>query len=121
MEQLIVFDAFCLDLDDTTLRHGDRPVALTPKAVAMLRYLVERPGRLITKEELLTALWPGVCVSDAVLKVNVREIRRALRDDARQPRFIATMHRRGYRFIARAARREGGRDHSLSSPPVSAS
>ena len=89
-------------LDETTgrLLKGDRPVALTPKAFAVLHYLVERPGRLITKIELLGALWPDVFVGDAVLKSTIREVRRALDDDAAAPRFIETAHRRGYRFIA---------------------
>ncbi len=59
-----------------------------------------RPGRLITKQELLEAIWPAVYVADGALKVCVREIRRALHDDAHAPRFVETAHRRGYRFIA---------------------
>jgi pimeloyl-ACP methyl ester carboxylesterase len=66
----------------------------------VLRYLVERPGRLVTKQELFDAVWQDVFVGDAALKVCVREIRKALDDDAQQPRFIETAHRRGYRFIA---------------------
>src|SRR5262245_29071797 len=75
-------------------------VPLTPKALALLGYLASHPGRLITKNELLDTLWPDVFVTDGVLKVCVREIRRALGDDAHAPRFIETAHRRGYRFIA---------------------
>ena len=52
------------------------------------------------KQELLDAVWPGVFVGDAVLKVTIREIRKALGDDTDQPRFIETAHRRGYRFVA---------------------
>src|SRR5215216_842710 len=76
------------------------PVALTPKSFALLEYLAARPGRLISKQELLDAIWPGVYVADGALKVCIREIRRALDDDARAPRIIETAHRRGYRFIA---------------------
>jgi len=94
------FEPFRLDRVRGDLRTAAGPVALTPKALAVLDYLAERPGRLVTKTELLDAVWPGVFVADGVLKVCVREIRRALGDDARTPRFIETAHRRGYRFIA---------------------
>jgi DNA-binding winged helix-turn-helix (wHTH) protein len=79
---------------------GGRPVALTPKAIDVLYHLASRPDRLVTKEELLASVWPDVVVSDASVKVCVREIRKALEDDADQPRFIETVHRKGYRFIA---------------------
>ena len=74
-------------------------VPLAPKAFALLEYLARRPGRLISKHELLAALWPGVYVTDAVLKTTVRDLRRALDDDSHAPRFIETAHRRGYRFV----------------------
>src|SRR5262249_37990109 len=80
---------------------GRQAVALTPKAFAVLEYLVRRHGQLVTKEELLRAVWSDSFVTDASLKVCVREIRKVLQDDADQPRFIETAHRRGYRFIAR--------------------
>src|SRR5262249_28831467 len=70
-------------------------------ALAVLDYLVRRPGRLVTKEELLHAVWADALVTDASLKVCVREIRKVLQDDADAPRFIETAHRRGYRFVGR--------------------
>lgn len=85
---------------DRVLRRGDETVALTPKAIGVLRALVARAGDLVTKDELLSAVWPGVIVTDAALTVCVAELRKALGDDARQAHFIATMHRRGYRFAA---------------------
>jgi predicted ATPase len=66
----------------------------------MLRYLAERPGKLITKKELLTQLWPGIYVSPTVVKVCVREIRDALGDEAAKPQFIETVGTQGYRFIS---------------------
>jgi predicted ATPase len=69
----------------------------------VLDYVLERPGQLITKEELLNAVWPDTFVGDAVLKVTVRQIREALGDDPKSPRFIETAHRRGYRFIGQIA------------------
>ena len=87
-------------------------------------YLATRPGRLVPKQELLDAVWPGVFVGDAVLKVAIREIRKALGDDSQHPRFIETAHRRGYRFIAavagaaRPAAAPRDRDRTKASPRV---
>src|SRR6185436_6574571 len=89
-----------LDAVSGHLYRGAVPVSLTPKAFALLRYLAEHAGRLVSKQELLDAVWPGVFVGDAVLKVSIRELRKSLDDDPRAPRFIETAHRRGYRFMA---------------------
>ena len=94
------FGDFTLDGSSGHLYRGDVVVPLTPKAFAVLDYLAANAGRLVAKQELLDAVWPGVFVGDAVLKVAVREIRRALGDDSHAPRFIETAHRRGYRFMA---------------------
>ena len=94
------FGPFRLDTVNECLWRGKQAVALKPKAFAVLRYLVEHPGRLVSKNELLDAVWLDAVVSEGVLKFCVREIRKALGDNARSPRFIETLHRRGYRFIA---------------------
>ena len=99
----LVFHPFCLDLLNQLLLRDGAPIPLTPKAFAVLHLLVTHAGRLVTKVELLSALWAGTHVQDSVLKVCIREIRRALSDPARSPRFIETLHRRGYRFIGRIA------------------
>src|SRR5262249_26639711 len=84
----------------------------------VLHYLALHPGRLVTKEELRAAVWPGVAVSEIVLAVCVSELRKVLGDSAKTPRFIETVHGRGYRFIAtvgsdagRAADPERSRAH----------
>ena len=87
------------DPSNQTLHTQHGIVQLPPKAFGILTYLCQRPQQLVTKEELLTAVWPGVFVTDAVLKVTIGELRKALADDAKDPRFIETVHRRGYRFI----------------------
>src|SRR5207247_9230721 len=92
--------AFCLALANDQLVCDGEVVALTPKAFAVLRRLLEDGGQLVTKEELLRAGWANTHVSDGVLKVSILEIRRALGDDSATPRFIETVPRRGYRFIA---------------------
>ena len=100
MEVTILFPPFRLDVARECVWHEHEAIALKPKTFAVLRYLAEHPEQLVTKDQLLDALWSDVHVGDAVLKTCVREIRRALGDDAKAPRFIETIHRRGYRFIA---------------------
>src|SRR5262245_29713677 len=95
----ILFAPFRLDLRNQCLWRDDRVITLTPKAYAVLLCLLKHHGQLVTKEELLNAVWPETYVTDAALKVCIGELRKALGDDARQPRFIETSHRRGYRCI----------------------
>jgi pimeloyl-ACP methyl ester carboxylesterase len=94
------FGSFRLDRAQGRLWRANDIVPLTPKAFTVLDHLVSEAGRLVTKDELLDVAWPGVHVGDAALKVCIREIRRALADDAQAPTFVETAHRRGYRFIA---------------------
>ena len=85
------------------LHHGDTVIALPPKALLVLWTLAGRAGEVVTKNELLAAVWPGTVVTEGVIAACLRDLRRALGDDFRQPRFIATAHRIGYRFIASVA------------------
>ncbi|MGH7787492.1 MAG: ATP-binding protein, partial [Candidatus Binatia bacterium] len=96
----LYFPPFHLDLERAELRRGDQRISLRPKALALLEYLATRPDRVLGARELLHAVWPDVVVSGIGLKVCIRELRVALRDTARAPRFIETVPRRGYRFIA---------------------
>jgi pimeloyl-ACP methyl ester carboxylesterase len=98
-EQALRFGPYRLDASEERIWRGQELVKLTPKSFSVLRYLAERPKRLITKEELFTALWPGTAVSDAALTRCIREIREALTDDARSTHYIETAHRRGFRFV----------------------
>ena len=70
------------------------------KAFDVLHYLVIHPDRLVSKDELLDAVWPETAVSDAVVRVAIGELRKALGDTTAAARFIATVPRRGYRFLA---------------------
>src|SRR2546428_8746758 len=89
-----------LDSANEWVWHGEQRLQLTPKAFAVLRYLLDHPGRVVTKEELLREGWPDTVVSEWVLTTCIRQIRRALGEEAGAPQYIATVHRRGYRFIA---------------------
>jgi len=114
---LLTFDRFRIDPSSGQLVGESGPISLTPKALSLFEYLAARPGRLVKKTELLDAIWPGVFVADGALKVCIREIRRALGDDAQAPRFIETAHRRGYRFIADVTHSKSA-DHAPRSAPV---
>ena len=116
MVSVISFNSFQLDLVNAQLRQGAQPISITPKSFAVLHYLLQHPGRLVTKEDLLAAVWPKSYVGDAVLKVCIREIRKALGDDPRTPRFIETAHRRGYRFIGKITYEEPAFGDSQSAP-----
>jgi predicted ATPase len=94
------FESFGLDTSNECLWHDGAQIALPPKPFAVLRYLVENPGRLITHNELLDALWPETYVQPQVLRTYVLDIRKILGDDAGQPRFIQTLPKRGYSFVA---------------------
>src|SRR3954452_11257893 len=96
----VTFGDFCLDPANTTLKRGGTSIALTPKAFGVLELLVARAGQLVTKDEFLDRLSPGVFGGEALRKVGVRKIRHALGDDHHQPPFIETVHKRGYRFAA---------------------
>src|SRR5208282_4910924 len=99
-EELRHFAPFWLDSNNEQLWRGSRQIRLRHKTFAVLRHLVERPGQLVTKAALLDAVWPDVSVSDSMPAISVRELRKALGDAARTPRFIETVQGRGYRFIA---------------------
>ena len=86
---------------------ADERVLLTPKAFAVLRHLAEHAGRLVTQDELLQAVWPDTFVQPEVLKYQIADIRGVLGDRPKNPVFIETLPRRGYRFVA-AVREIGG-------------
>ena len=93
--------ALRVDLPNERVSCGAEWLQLTPKAFAVLRYLMERPGQLVLKEELLQQIWPNTVVTEASLTTCIREIRKELKDDSRRGRYIETVHRRGYRFVGK--------------------
>jgi DNA-binding winged helix-turn-helix (wHTH) protein/predicted ATPase len=100
----ILFPPFRLDAAEGRVWRGSRHIVLRPKSFDLLLYLLDHAGKLLTKETLLGAIWPYTHVSDAVLRGCIREIRQALDDISHAPKFIETVHRRGYRFIAQPQR-----------------
>jgi DNA-binding winged helix-turn-helix (wHTH) protein/tetratricopeptide (TPR) repeat protein len=95
-----LFQPFRLDAGNQSLWRGDISVPLMPKPFAVLQYFVEHAGRLVTQNELAAAIWPDTHVQPDVLRRYILEVRRALGDQAESPRFIETLPKRGYRFIA---------------------
>ena len=94
------FGPFEVDAQEHRLLRGSEPVAVTRKALALLVILLGRPGKLFTKAELFETVWAGTVVSDAALSRAIRELRVVLGDDAGAPRYIATVHGLGFRFVA---------------------
>src|SRR6266849_1216802 len=94
------FPPFRLDVLNQQLWHEEELLPLRPKTFAVLRYLVEHAGRLVAREELIKAIWPDTHGAEKGPKRCILELRAALGDRADDPRFIETVGRRGYRFIA---------------------
>ncbi len=90
---------FRLDSADERLWMDDQPVQISNKAFQLLHLFVKNPRRLLTKNQILEAIWPDLCVSEGLVKEYVHDLRSALGDDPKNPRFIETVHGRGYRFL----------------------
>src|SRR6202140_4486374 len=94
------FRSFRLDPSNQCLWQGERRVPLTPRAFDVLRYLVEHPGRLVTQDEILEALWLETYVNPELIKKYILGIRKVLGDRHDKPEFIETFPKRGYQFVA---------------------
>jgi pimeloyl-ACP methyl ester carboxylesterase/DNA-binding winged helix-turn-helix (wHTH) protein len=104
----VAFGGYRFEIDSGRLWAGTREIRLTPKASAVLGQLVLHADDPVSKEHLFATVWNGAAVSDDALTSCIQELRRALDDDPKQPRFIETRHRRGYRFIARLSETASG-------------
>jgi len=98
------FGEFEVDFREHELRLAGRLVPLPRQSFALLAILLSRPGLLFTKDELFAAVWRGRAVTDSALTRAIQKLRSALEDDAAAPRYIATAHGLGFRFIAAVAR-----------------
>jgi DNA-binding winged helix-turn-helix (wHTH) protein len=108
------FGHFVADAREQQLTRDGQVVTLTHKAFTLLATLLGRPGQLITKAELFDTVWAGRVVTDAALSRSIHELRAALGDDASAPRFIATVHGLGFRFIAPVASEGAGAAGALT-------
>jgi DNA-binding winged helix-turn-helix (wHTH) protein len=96
----VKFSGYRFESETGRLWSGAREVRLTPKASEVLKQLVLHAGEPVSKADLFATVWSGTAVSDDALTSCIQELRRALEDNSKQPRFIETRHRRGYRFVA---------------------
>src|SRR6476659_11449757 len=94
------FGQFALDSRKRTVSRADSPVSLTPKAFDVLLFLVQNPNRLVTKEELLHAVWGDTFVEEGNLTQYISHLRKALEDNSDETRLIVTIARKGYQFTA---------------------
>jgi DNA-binding winged helix-turn-helix (wHTH) protein len=93
------FESFRLLPAQFLLLEGDKPVPLGSRALNILMVLLERPGELVTRQELMARVWPNLCVEPATLTVHISALRRALRDGRNGNRFIINIRGRGYCFV----------------------
>src|SRR5690242_21736513 len=100
MNHLYRFGQFVLDSRRRTLSHADLPISLTPKAFDVLLFLAQHPNRLVTKEELLKAVWGDTFVEEGNLTQYISHLRKALGDASEDTRLIVTIARKGYQFTA---------------------
>ena len=104
--RVLDFDGFTVDLGSRLLLRGDRHVALTPKAFDTLAVLLERPGEVLPKEQLLERVWSDTFVEEGILTQNIYTLRKALQESGGTRNYIETVPRRGYRFVGPVAERE---------------
>jgi DNA-binding winged helix-turn-helix (wHTH) protein/tetratricopeptide (TPR) repeat protein len=95
-----VFPPFTFDVANQCLLRGGEKVFLRSKSFAVLRYLIEHPHRPVARDELMEGVWPKAKVVATGLRVSIQEIRKALGDNPAKPKFIETVGKNGYRFIA---------------------
>ena len=89
----------CIDMENEQLWRDDVVFPLRRKTWQVLRYLISRPPGLVSKSDILDAVWAGTAVEEKVVAISIREIRQALGDDAHNPRFVETVHGRGFRLL----------------------
>ena len=107
---VIKFGPFEFDTAAGLLYRGDEDTLLPPKAAGVLHALLENSAQLVTKDELLEEVWAGAYVTESSLTDAISLLRQVLGDDSRDPTYIQTLHRRGYRFIARVNQQDGSDD-----------
>src|SRR4051794_41071417 len=116
------FDQCVLDTERRELRRGLAPVPVQPQVFDLLVYLIENRGRVVSKDDLLNAVWNGRIVSESTLISRINAARRAIGDDGDQQRLIRTIARKGVRFVGEVEKRQAVASSSLSvgSPEPSA-
>jgi pimeloyl-ACP methyl ester carboxylesterase len=117
---MLTFGEFRLQIADRRLWTGPTEIVLAPKAFDLLAYLAQRPASVCSRDELFAALWPNTFVDDHALSVQIADVRRALGDSPKAPRYIETRSRRGYCFVAAVNYDSGATAQSSSAATPSA-
>lgn len=117
MDHSVRFGQYRFDPGTARLWSGQSEIRLTPKAAAVLRLLLTNAGTPVRKEDFFASVWSDTIVGDDALTSCIQELRRALGDDAKTPRFIETRHRRGYQFVAPLCEPTAETPDPLSPPP----
>src|SRR5215470_16724456 len=99
-KQQFAFGEFVLDGNERVLLRSGTPVSITPKALQLLLVLVENHSHIVEKERLMEEVWSGSFVEESNLTFSIRQLRKVLGDNPKSPKYIETIARRGYRFIA---------------------
>src|SRR5579862_7612365 len=94
------FDDAEIDVEGFRLLKAGKAVPIEPKALNLLVFLVQNPGRMVSRRELIDSVWNGAFVTDHVLNRAIGQLRRLLADDPKEPRYIETVPTLGYRFVA---------------------
>ena len=118
LRMIYQFDRFELDLSTVELRAGGEASRLEPQVLALLSLLIENRDRVVSKDEIIEKVWEGRVVSDAALSSRIKSARQALGDDGQAQRFIKTIHRVGFRFVAEVRSSRVAQLEKISRPSI---
>ena len=121
-----IFEEYAFDTDRRELHRGADVVAVTPQVFDLLDYLIRNRERVVSKDDLINAIWKGRIVSDAALTTRLNAARNAIGDSGEEQRLIKTLPRKGFRFVgpvreAQGARRRGNRRQPVRAAEASSS
>ena len=117
---LYVFEDFSLDCDRRELRRGNELLSIEPQVFDLLQYLIRNRDRVVSKDDLISAVWHGRIVSEATLSSRINAARSALRDSGNEQRLIRTIIRRGIRFVGAVREDAGTKGTTAVDPPKAA-
>ena len=103
-----LFENYMLDTEKRELHRGADAVSITPQAFDLLDYLIRNRGRVVSKDDLIAAVWNGRIVSDAALTTRLNAARNAIGDSGEEQRLLKTMARKGFRFVGHVQEERGG-------------